>query len=296
MNPFLRALGFGPADRVVIIHPDDIGMCHATLPAFAELVAFGLISSATTMVSCPWFPAVAAFCRAHPEVDMGVHLTLASEWDVYRWKPLTTNDPASGLLDAEGYCHRGPRGVWAAATRAAVETEIEAQLARGLAAGIDVTHLDSHMDTLVHPTLMPAYAGLARRYQLPPLVVGLHAERFLARGFDAETAAAAEREGQELAETGLLVVDDLQMPSLDDPTDRVGACKRIIDALKPGLSVLRIHPAVDTPELRAMAPDWRCRVADYEAFMSPELRDYIGTSGVHVIGYRVLRDVLRAGL
>ena len=86
------------------------------------------------------------------------------------------------------------------------------------------------------------------------------------------------------------------MPSLDDPTDRVEVCKRIIDGLAPGLTLLRIHPAIDTPELRAMAPDWRCRVADYEAFTSATLRDYIRDAGVQVIGYRALRDVLRTGL
>ena len=227
---------------------------------------------------------------------MGVHLTLAREWDSYRWKPLTTNDPASGLLDAEGYCHRGPGGVWPVTVESAVEAEIAAQLNRALAAGIDVTHLDSHMDTLVHPSMIPAYVGLARHQRLPPLIVGLNAERFLARGFDAATAAAAEQQGQELAAAGMLVVDDLQMPSLDDPTDRVEVCKRIIAGLAPGLTLLRIHPALDTPELRAMAPDWRCRVADYAAFTSPILRDYIHDAGVRVSVKVLQRRAMRGNV
>src|SRR6478672_2855763 len=134
MHPLLQRLGFDADDRVVIIHPDDIGMCQATLPAYTDLLAFNLISSATTMVPCSWFPAVAAFCREHPNVDMGVHLTLASEWDVYRWGPISTRDPTSGLLDDDGYFHHWPHQVWAHADVPAVEHEIAAQLDRALAA------------------------------------------------------------------------------------------------------------------------------------------------------------------
>lgn len=93
MNPFLARLGYGPDDRVVIIHADDVGMCQASLAAFADMVAFGLVSSGSTMVPCSWFPAAAAFCRANPEVDMGVHVTLTCEWDAYRWGPISFGIP-----------------------------------------------------------------------------------------------------------------------------------------------------------------------------------------------------------
>ena len=107
-NPVLKKLGLSDEARVVIFHADDIGMCQASLAAYADLVGVGLISAASTMVPCPWFPATAAFCRANPDrVDMGVHITLTSEWADYRWGPTSTCDPTSGLLDADGYMHRG---------------------------------------------------------------------------------------------------------------------------------------------------------------------------------------------
>src|SRR5215208_5950011 len=102
-NPALRRLGFADNDRVAIIHTDDIGMCQASVTAFAELAAFGLISSGAVMVPCGWFPAVAADSRANPGYDLGVHSTITCEWDVYRWGPISTCDSASGLIDAEGY-------------------------------------------------------------------------------------------------------------------------------------------------------------------------------------------------
>jgi len=110
-NTALRELGFSAADRVVIVHADDVGMCNATVNAFFELADYGVISSGSVMVPCPWFPAVAAACRGNADIDVGVHLTLTSEWDRYRWGPISTRDPASGLLDEEGYFYRNCGGV-----------------------------------------------------------------------------------------------------------------------------------------------------------------------------------------
>ncbi len=170
MNPILRTLGFSPTDRVVILHADDIGSSQGTVAAYADLLAAGILSSAATMVPCPWFPAAAACCRQHgddPRLDMGVHLTLNSEWDAYRWGPISTRDRASGLLDDEGYFPRREPAVQTQANLDAVEQELRAQIQRALAAGIDVTHIDTHMLTLFHPRLLPIYLRLSREHRLP---------------------------------------------------------------------------------------------------------------------------------
>src|SRR5205085_9877813 len=125
-------------------------MCQATLPAFSNLAEAGLVSSGSVMVPCPWFPEVADFCRRHPSVDIGVHLTLTSEWDGYRWGPISKCDRASGLIDDEGYLHRN-QNAWTSIDRPAARAEIEAQVDRALAAGIDVTHVDTHMCACLHP-------------------------------------------------------------------------------------------------------------------------------------------------
>jgi hypothetical protein len=82
------------------------------------------------------------------------------------------------------------------------------------------------------------------------------------------------------------------MLPLDQPADRVEQAKRAFDTLPPGLTHFIIHPAQDTPELRAITPDWQSRVADYQAFTSSELRSYVEGSGLHVVGYRALRELL----
>ena len=129
-NPYLKKLGFSDDDRVVILHADDIGMCQASITAFIDLWESRSISSATTMVPCPWFPAAAAYCRTHHQADLGVHTTLNSEWTNYRWAPLSTRDKNSGLLDEEGYLHHSSEGVQNNAEPSYVKIELITQVTR----------------------------------------------------------------------------------------------------------------------------------------------------------------------
>jgi predicted glycoside hydrolase/deacetylase ChbG (UPF0249 family) len=243
--------------RRAIVHVDDVGMCQATLPAFAELLAAGTVTAGSVMVPCPWFPEAAAWCRANPAADVGVHLTLTSEWSGYRWGPLSTRDPASGLLDDDGFFHRLPSAVHEQASLDAVGRELRAQLDRAVAAGIAVTHIDSHMYALFHPRLLPLYLGLAAERRLPALIHG---------------------------DAG---VDHLKVLRLDGAEDSMAYVKDVFSELKPGLTQLLLHPAIDTPELRAVTPGWRARVAEYEIFRSAELQRFLRSCGVELRGYRV---------
>jgi predicted glycoside hydrolase/deacetylase ChbG (UPF0249 family) len=175
------------------------------------------------------------------------------------------------------------------------------QLDRALAAGIDVTHADTHMGAVGHPRFIPVYIQLALQRGLPPMMFRLDEAGWLELGkgqpgldMDSEMAAFAAAFVQQLEMQGVPLLDNLLGLPLDEPEDRMALTKRAFDSLKPGLTHFIIHPAQDTPELRAITPDWRSRVGDYRTFMSEELRDYVGDSGIHVIGYRVLRDLMRS--
>ncbi len=289
-NPILRELGFSPGDRVAIIHADDIGMCHAGVAALDALWEAAVISSMAVMAPCPWFAAAAAFCRAHPEVDAGLHGTITSEWDVYRWGPLSTRDPSSGLLDAEGYFFRRSEDVQEQAGVEAVEVELEAQARRALAAGIDLTHLDAHMYALMHPKFITAYLQAAASRALPALCPRLDAQDAPVEGFG---PVAAARFSAQLEEQGLPVFDCVYAMPLETAENRLETARRALEELPPGLSYFILHPACDTPELRAIAPDWRSRVADFELFSGSAIRDVIRQSGVRVIGWRPLRELVR---
>jgi chitin disaccharide deacetylase len=294
MNPTLKRLGYGPGDRVVIIHADDVGMCQASIPAFLELMDRGLVSSGAAMVPCPWFPLLAQEYGRHGGLDLGVHLTLTSEWDGYRWGPISSRDPASGLMDGEGYFHRRSEEVQAQADAQAVQAELEAQLARALAAGVDVSHVDTHMGTVAHPKFVPGYAQLALQERLPALFLRLDEAGWQALGLDAATAAFATQFMEQLEEQGVPLLDGLaSLPLVEEPGDRIAAAKEALAALPPGLTHFIIHPAADTPELRAITTTWQSRVADYRAFSSDELARWVKDTGIQVIGYRLLRDLMR---
>jgi predicted glycoside hydrolase/deacetylase ChbG (UPF0249 family) len=292
-NPILRELGFSEADRVVIIHADDIGMCQAGVAAMDDLWNAGIVSSMAAMAVAPWFPAAAQYCRAHPAADMGLHFTVNCEWDSYRWGPIASRLRAGGLLDEEGYFPRRSETVQRNGKAAAVRAELTAQIKRAQTAGIDLTHVDSHMGTVWHPKFLPDYVRIPERHGLPSFLLRMDGETAAGWGFDRRTAAAMARLSEKYRALGMALFDRIFVMPLESSEDRVGTAQRALAELGPGLSYFLLHPACDTPELRAIAPDWRARVADYRAFTSRELREFVRGSGIRVIGWRVLRDLMR---
>lgn len=290
-NPFLKKLGLADTDRVVIFHADDIGMCQASVSAYQELLDFGLMSSAATMVPCGWFPATAAFCRANPQVDMGVHLTLTSEWDAYRWRPVSTSDPATGLLDSEGYLHRREVDLHQQAEKTAVFTELKAQIDYALANGIVPTHLDNHM-LAIFPPYLDIYLQLAQAYKLPAFVFRCTIEQLEANGFEESTARQWANQIRAVEEQGLPLLDHWCVMSYTEHENRFEQAKVYLDNLPAGITYFLFHPSTDTPELRAIAPDWRTRVADYELFKNKKFRQYVGQLGIHIIGWREMQALI----
>lgn len=293
-NPTLKRLGLSDMDRAVIIHTDDIGMCQASVAAFIDLWEFGLISSGSVMVPCPWFLAAAKYCREHPEVDMGVHITLNSEWETYRWGAVSTSDPLSGLLDEAGYLHQWQPAVFAQADPAAVQVEIQTQVQKALNAGINISHIDTHMGTVAHIKFINAYIQTAIRHHVPAMILRLDVEGYKQVGMDSASALQAVQEVARLEEMGLPLIDRISSIAVEQPENCLEKAKETLVNLPAGITHFIIHPSKDTPELREIVPAWAFRVAEYQAFCSEELRRFVKDSGIQIIGYQDLHNLMPA--
>jgi chitin disaccharide deacetylase len=295
-NPVLKRLGLSDTDRVAIIHLDDVGMFQSSVSAYQDLMAFGLVTSAAVMVPCPWFSATAAYLRDHPEFDMGVHITLNSEWDAFRWGPISTRDTASGMIDSEGYFYRTEEEVRQNGSPDAVKSEILAQIQRALDAGIKPTHIDSHMGTVFHHKYLPPYIAAAQQHRLAAFMMRTSEEELRQTfAMHDETAQVAGSLVKQLEGEQFPLVDYFVTMPLDTAfafSERIDVAKTLIADFKPGVTHFILHAAHDTPELRAGAFDWQARVGDLQVFLSDELRRFIQAQGIHVVGYRALQALV----
>ena len=291
-NPTLARLGYSPQDRVVILHADDLGMCHAANSAFAKMVDFGWVRSGSVMVPCPWFLELAEYANAHPQIDMGVHLTLNSEWSQYRWGPISTHERISGLLNSQGYFPRTVEQLHDQFDPQAALAEMRAQIERALECGIDVTHIDTHMGSMAHRDLLPGYVDLALEYKIPCLTALLSYNKLLEWGLDPDLAGQFQERYDQLLEAGQPFVDHLTFVEDRSSGSALEQFKKVFDALEPGLTHFFIHPTVPGEDIEAITEDAPNRVVDYEMMVSAELRDYVQEQGIHVIGYRSLRELV----
>src|SRR3954470_8078985 len=151
-------LGHPRDAKLLILHADDLGVAHSVDAASLDALDKGAISSASIMMPTPWVTEVAAYAKTHPDADLGLHLTLTSEWQTYRWGSVESSDKVSSLLDADGTFPSDVAPVVARAKAQDIERELRAQVERALALGIHPTHLDSHMGALFSgPELLASY-------------------------------------------------------------------------------------------------------------------------------------------
>lgn len=278
-------LGY-PADaKLLIVHADDLAVAHSVDAASFDALNKGGATSASIMAPCSWLNEVAAYAKDHPNADLGLHLTLTSEWKIYRWGPVESKDRVASLLDPSGYLwpETGPAVQSLKAEEA--EREIRAQIERSLAAGIHPTHLDSHMGVLfARPDLFAAYVRVAHEYHLPFLAVKVADERAKL------LTLLAEKDP---------IVDSIVMANPTVHGDQwrefyVNAIKN----LKPGLSEMIVHLGHDDAELQAVTLDhpdfgsaWRQR--DYDFVTSAEFKKILEENHIVLVKWRDFQKLLQ---
>jgi hypothetical protein len=278
-------LGFKATDRILIVNGDDVGMSHASVAATIDAMENGLMTTGTIMVPCPWFLEVAAYARSHPQSDFGLHLTHTSEWKTYKWGPVASKTDVPGLVDPQGYLWPDIMNVYSHSTPEQAYIEARAQIQKALAAGIDVTHLDSHMGTLQYNlTYYEVYRRLAREFDLPLRMASQ----------DVLAARGGENLRKQLEADGVLCPDFLIHGDRNKGESVADYWKRQLKALKPGVTELYIHAALAGDEMKHITNSWQERAEEHRLFTSDkEIRAILDSLEVKRIGFRPLRDLQR---
>ena len=277
-------LGY-PADaKLLIVHADDLGMAHSINAATIKAFESGLVSSGSIMVPCPWLPEIAAYARTHPEADLGLHLTLTSEWTSYRWGPVLSKDRVSSLLDRNGYFYLTESEAASHANAREVEAEIRAQIDRARAVGIQPTHLDSHMGTLYqNKALFETLLRVGRDNKLPVLV-------------SKEWVASTDYLSSILSPSDIAID---RIITIGPGVPGQGWANFYADAMKsiqPGVTEMVIHIAYDDEEMRAATvdhPDWGAawRQRDFEFFTSDAFRRLLQENHIKLVTWREIGKV-----
>jgi predicted glycoside hydrolase/deacetylase ChbG (UPF0249 family) len=277
-------LGYPRDAKLLIIHADDLAVAHSEDAASFDALDKNAVTSASIMIPCPWLNEVAAYAKAHPDADLGLHLTLTSEWKTYRWSPVESRDKVPSLLDPAGYLWPDTPQALSALKTDEAEREIRAQIERAIALGIHPTHLDTHMGTLFsRPDLFAIYVKVAREYKLPFLA-------FIAP--DTPPALSSLLSDRDILINSVVIADP-SVHASDWKTFYANAIKN----LKPGVTEIIVHLGYDDAELQAVMVDhldygaaWRQR--DYDAVTSPEFKRLLEENRAILIHWKDLKKLL----
>ncbi|RLF02741.1 MAG: hypothetical protein DRJ64_09005 [Thermoprotei archaeon] len=293
MNVIYEKLGYDKKDILLIIHADDVGMCHSVNEAALDLLLNEDISSCSLMVPCPWILEAFDFFKSHMDIDVGIHSTFTSEWRFYRWGPVTPKDRVRSLLDEQGYLWRNSLMVANNAKPYEIGLELESQISRALRFGIRPSHVDTHMGTVyTRPEFFMKYVDLSIRYGATPMVV--YPKR--------EVIEWAKRsEGVTINEEMINTMKDLKVPKLDmlftkieghEYHDRLKGFIKILKSLQSGkFYQIIIHPGMRTYELKGIIGEYYIlRYLDYRIVKSMDVKEVLDKRNIHLIGWREVSE------
>ena len=275
----VERLGYPRDAKLLIVHADDLGMAHSVNAATIKGFESGLVNSGSIMVPCPWLSEIATYARSHPQSDLGLHLTLTSEWTPYRWGPVLPKDKVASLLDKSGYLYLTETEAASHANVKEVEAEIRAQIDRARSFGIQPTHLDSHMGTLYqNKALFETLLRVARENKLP-------------------TRISREQIDSTSFLPSILKPDDIiidRVISIEPNVPPQGWAKFYTDAIKnipPGITEVVVHLGYDDAEMKAAThdhPDWGAawRQRDLDFFTSDDFRKVLQENQIRLITWR----------
>jgi len=293
---------------VLIMHVDDMGMSYSSNIGALQAINDGVATSGSIMMPCSWVPDLVTRIGADSELDLGLHLTLTSEWDSYRWGPVVGTEGAPSLVDNQGKLYKSVAEVVKNASIEEVEKEIRAQILLSKSMGIEPTHLDSHMGTLfASPEFMSVYLKLGVEYHIPVMIPVGH-NTLIGEAIGSELNERTKAVGAMLWNSGLAVIDDLlnesygwELPEGIQPTDenlRNYKTDKYIEAIgraKPGITYVIMHCSAPSDIFSEITDSGQKRKGDLLAMLDPRLRKYLDDEEIILTTFKELqrrRDLL----
>lgn len=284
-------LGYDKGKKILLLHMDDIGMCPEANQAAVRYIENEEIMSASVMMTCPNAEDFIAWAKEHPVADVGLHLTLTSEWKTYRWPSVTEPAKVPGLIDAEGKLWREVPDVVTHASAEEVETEIRAQIEKCLALGFQPTHIDTHMGTLYgSPEYVKVFFQVAQEYNIPANVISLS---------DPDVVNKFRKQGYPITDEVIKLANEYKLPKLDNfssvPKGKTYEEKRqkffdLVNSLDAGLTEIIFHPSVETDNLRTITGSWQQRVWEADMFSDPVVHQFFEKEGIIITTWTELTE------
>ena len=304
-STYAEKLGYPKGSKVVILHVDDVGMSFDSNEGAINAMTEGVATSCSVMMPCSWVPAFVHYYKKHPKLDVGLHLTLTSEWSGYRWGPLSGKSSTPGLVDKEGDLWSSVEDVVKHSSADEVEKEILAQLDRARTMGLEPTHLDSHMGTLfATPEFLKRYIKVGIENHIPVMLPAGHASLIKLTNHMPEAQMAQIRMlGKMLWDAKLPVLDDLHNESYnweipkdlqsDDQEIQEFKTKKYIEGIhtiKPGLTMMIMHCTATTEVFPFISGSGPLRRGDMLAMMDPEFKAAIIREGIILTTWREVME------
>jgi predicted neuraminidase/predicted glycoside hydrolase/deacetylase ChbG (UPF0249 family) len=284
-------LGFPSGKKVLLMHMDDLGMCAEANEAGKHYIENELIMSGAVMMPCPFAGEFIEWVKSQPQADIGVHLTLTSEWKDYRWGPVTEDSKVPGLIDPDGKMWHDVPEVVMNATPQEVDTEIRTQIDMILDMGLTPTHIDTHMGTLYGSyDFLKVFLKVAEEYKIPANAIDLS---------NPDVAAVYMKEGYPVNKQVISLLNDYALPRLDNfgsvPRGKTYQEKKdnffkLVESLDSGLTEIIFHPSVETENLKTITGSWQQRVWEAKMFEDPEVISFFEENDIIITTWREIME------
>ena len=279
-----QILGFNPTDKLLIIHADDLGLCESVNSATFESFKNRAISSASVMMTTDEINEVASFSNTNQNYDMGIHLTVTSEWKLHKWGGILNNEDIPSILNKKNHLYWNKRKFTKNGKLDEIRKELQAQIDLGKSMGINPSHIDSHEGALFFdPDIFKLYLDLAKENDLlafVPIQASVHFDENFKKPKHA------------------IIIDQFHMlPEGINVSEIKDYYFNVIKNLQPGLSQIIVHLGKDEEELREITIDhpnfdYRWRQLDFDVFNSIDFKDHLKKHNIKIINWKDLKKLI----